>query len=545
MYIQLILLPFITFLIISLFGRFIGIKGTIILIIISMIKSLIISLMAIYEVILENNILQLEFIKLNLFNNSFINNSPFNINLIFIFDQISVIMLFIIISISLIVIIYTYDYMIEDPHIIRFYLLIILFLFTMILLITSTYLPIIFIGWEGVGISSYLLISFWFTRFDTSLGALLALFMNRIGDVFFILGIILAYFLFGSVDLNIISSVINTYNYSILINLFFISLFIAAMAKSAQILLHLWLPYSMEGFKFIKNKFILWYNAFSMPHKLIYKINNSLKYTLQTAGYVILFFFIVFGSLSIINLNNFYFNFDYTGINGLILWNSNKIFGKLNLRLTFLERSLIKLNNFVISVIIGLMLSDGWMMLKNLRSNPRLSFTQSLVNFPFFWNVYNSLSLIIRGFPIFRIRFFRNKHLYSLNLTTRSLPYLWVIYNLFYKLSDSGDKYIRYISSDLIFYMNPIVLAYWIMGDGFRHNKGLMLSTDGFSIKEVVMLINILIICFNINPIIYTYKGLYHRIYINEKDLNILKPLINPYMVDEMLYKLKGEKKNS
>ena len=90
--------------------------------------------------------------------------------------------------------------------------------------------------------------------------------------------------------------------------------------------------------------------------------------------------------------------------------------------------------------------------------------------------------------------------------------------------------------------------------DNGRHNKGLMLSTDEFSIKEVVMLINILIICFNINPIIYTYKGLYHRIYINrlawlgsaeaEKDLNILKPLINTYMVDEMLYKLKGEKKS-
>lgn len=92
-----------------------------------------------------------------------------------------------------------------------------------------------------VGLSSFLLISYWFTRIETSLGALLALFMNRIGDIFYIIAILIAYLIFGSFDFFII----NTYTNSM--DLFLIFFFLAAMAKSAQLYLHLWLPYSMEG----------------------------------------------------------------------------------------------------------------------------------------------------------------------------------------------------------------------------------------------------------------------------------------------------------
>lgn len=95
-----------------------------------------------------------------------------------------------------------------------------------------------------VGLSSFLLISYWFTRIETSLGAILAILMNRVGDVFFILGILISFLLIGSVDiLTIISSSSSSWNYDLLL----IPLFLAAMAKSAQLSLHIWLPYSMEG----------------------------------------------------------------------------------------------------------------------------------------------------------------------------------------------------------------------------------------------------------------------------------------------------------
>ena len=93
-----------------------------------------------------------------------------------------------------------------------------------------------------VGLSSFLLISFWFTRFQAQLGALLALLMNRIGDMAFLLGIFLSISWLGSSDLISIST-----DLSINWDYILISFFIAAMAKSAQVYLHLWLPYSMEG----------------------------------------------------------------------------------------------------------------------------------------------------------------------------------------------------------------------------------------------------------------------------------------------------------
>ena len=93
-----------------------------------------------------------------------------------------------------------------------------------------------------VGLSSFLLISYWFTRIESNLGAILALLMNRVGDVFFILGMVLSFLFFGSVDL-LTFLPLPDLNYDLLL----LPLFIAAMAKSAQLSLHIWLPYSMEG----------------------------------------------------------------------------------------------------------------------------------------------------------------------------------------------------------------------------------------------------------------------------------------------------------
>lgn len=105
-----------------------------------------------------------------------------------------------------------------------------------------SFFGLLFIFKNLVGLSSFLLISFWFTRFQAQLGALLALLMNRVGDMAFLLGIFLSISWLGSSDLISIST-----DLSINWDYILISFFIAAMAKSAQVYLHLWLPYSMEG----------------------------------------------------------------------------------------------------------------------------------------------------------------------------------------------------------------------------------------------------------------------------------------------------------
>jgi len=234
-YLNFIFLPFLLLIIIGLFGRYIGTKGLLKVINVVFLILIILTILLIYEYLIEGLNLEILIWK-------GIKTDLLKIEYIYFLDELSQLMLLIIISITYIVLIYSYDYMISDPHIIRFNFLIILFIFFMIILITTTSLPILFIGWEGVGLSSFLLISFWFTRFQAQLGAILAIIMNRVGDIFYLIGLLLAFSWLGSMDLLTLNS-----NFFFNLDYLLIAFFIAAMAKSAQLYLHLWLPFSMEG----------------------------------------------------------------------------------------------------------------------------------------------------------------------------------------------------------------------------------------------------------------------------------------------------------
>ena len=163
-----------------------------------------------------------------------------------IFDQLTVSMLIPIMIISFFVQLFSINYMSEDPHINRFFSYLSLFSFAMLLLITGNNFLLMFLGWESVGIVSYLLVNFWTTGINNNLAALKALFSNKIGDWSFIIGMILIYNLIGDLSNEIIFSLSPYQNKSILfcIMLFFI---IASSAKSAQITLHSWLTAAMAG----------------------------------------------------------------------------------------------------------------------------------------------------------------------------------------------------------------------------------------------------------------------------------------------------------
>lgn len=144
MYLNFVILPFITLLILSILGRFLGSTGILRILILNLTILLLISMLLIYE-----NYTSLIVLKIPLITN-IINNDLLNINWYFYLDDLSQLMLFVVIGVSFIVLIYSYDYMISDPHMIRFYFFIILFVFFMIILITTNSLPILFIGWEGI-----------------------------------------------------------------------------------------------------------------------------------------------------------------------------------------------------------------------------------------------------------------------------------------------------------------------------------------------------------------------------------------------------------
>jgi proton-translocating NADH-quinone oxidoreductase chain L len=140
----------------------------------------------------------------------------------------------------------------EDPSFPRFISYLSLFTFFMNILVTSGNLVVLFIGWEGVGLCSYLLIGFWYTRFQANKSAMKALVVNRVGDYFILLGIFLVILIFHSTEWPVFMSLCELtsglpFANNSLISLVGFFLFLGAMAKSAQIGLHTWLPDAMEG----------------------------------------------------------------------------------------------------------------------------------------------------------------------------------------------------------------------------------------------------------------------------------------------------------
>jgi NADH:ubiquinone oxidoreductase subunit 5 (subunit L)/multisubunit Na+/H+ antiporter MnhA subunit len=180
----------------------------------------------------------------------------FEVNWVFAVDSITCVMLGVVLTVSTLVHLYSTEYMSEDPHVARFISYLSLFTFFMILLITSNNFVGLFLGWEGVGLCSYLLISFWFTRVQANKASIKAMVVNRIADLFFTIGMVVTYYAFQSVEFAStfgLAPYFNETTISILgldvslLTLVVALFFLGAMGKSAQLGLHTWLPDAMEG----------------------------------------------------------------------------------------------------------------------------------------------------------------------------------------------------------------------------------------------------------------------------------------------------------
>ncbi|MEF8723314.1 MAG: NADH-quinone oxidoreductase subunit L [Candidatus Accumulibacter delftensis] len=176
----------------------------------------------------------------------------------FLIDQLTVTMMLVVTFVSLMVHIYTIGYMQDDPGYNRFFSYISLFTFSMLMLVMSNNFMQLFFGWEAVGLVSYLLIGFWYTRPTAIFANMKAFLVNRVGDFGFILGIGLVLSHFGTLDYAAVfakSSALAATTIPLfgagsevaLMSAICILLFIGAMGKSAQVPLHVWLPDSMEG----------------------------------------------------------------------------------------------------------------------------------------------------------------------------------------------------------------------------------------------------------------------------------------------------------
>ena len=245
----LIFLPFLGSVAAGLFGFYIGRMGSVIITTLTTLLSCIFSLIIIYNSITEGY----EYI---IYISNWINSGLFNCNWCFLFDSLTMIMLIVVTSISTLVHFYSSKYMADDPHLSRFMSYLSLFTFFMIILVTGDNFMQMFVGWEGVGFCSYLLINFWFTRLQANKAAIKAMLVNRISDLILLLGVLTIFYNIRSIEYFSTFAAISIVkdfkfifcNYILsIIDVACILIFIGAMGKSAQIFLHLWLPDAMEG----------------------------------------------------------------------------------------------------------------------------------------------------------------------------------------------------------------------------------------------------------------------------------------------------------
>jgi NADH-ubiquinone oxidoreductase chain 5 len=239
MYLAIIILPILGSIVSGFFGRKVGVSGAQIITSTCIIVTTILAIIAFFEVGLNNIPVSINLIK-------WIDSESIDVSWNFQFDSLTVSMLIPVLIVSFLVHVYSIGYMSHDPHNQRFFSYLSLFTFMMIILVTANSYLLMFVGWEGVGVCSYLLVNFWFTRIAANQSSISAFLTNRVGDCFLTIGMFAILWSFGNVDYSTVFSLAPFVNENI-VTIIGICLLIGAMAKSSQIGLHVWLPMAMEG----------------------------------------------------------------------------------------------------------------------------------------------------------------------------------------------------------------------------------------------------------------------------------------------------------
>ena len=248
-YLTIVFLPLFGSIISGFFGRKVGPKGAGIITVTCLVITALLSLIAFYEVALSGSPV---YVKLCVW----IDVELFNIDWGFLFDSLTVVMCCVVTFVSSLVHLYSTEYMSHDPHLPRFMSYLSLFTFFMLILVTADNFIQMFVGWEGVGLCSFLLINFWFTRIQANKAAIKAMIVNRIGDFGLALGILTIFVKYQAVDYATVFAItpkfteqtFNFLNFELnLLNVIGLLLFVGSVGKSAQVGLHVWLPDAMEG----------------------------------------------------------------------------------------------------------------------------------------------------------------------------------------------------------------------------------------------------------------------------------------------------------
>ncbi len=247
-----VLAPLIAAILAGIFGRFIGRAGAHTVTILGVATACVLSILTLKQLVTGE--------AQNYYGNlyTWLVSDGVQMNVGFMVDRLTAMMMVVVTFVSLCVHVYTIGYMADDPGYQRFFSYISLFTFSMLMLVMSNNFMQLFFGWEAVGVVSYLLIGFWYTRPTAIFANLKAFLVNRVGDFGFVLGIAAVLYYTGSLDYREVFAaahhafagktmeIIPGYAWDA-ITVTCLLLFVGAMGKSAQMPLHVWLPDSMEG----------------------------------------------------------------------------------------------------------------------------------------------------------------------------------------------------------------------------------------------------------------------------------------------------------
>lgn len=239
MYLTLIVLPLLGSIVSGFFGRKVGVSGVHLITCASVITTTLLAIIAFFEVGFNNIPVIINVAK-------WLDVESLYVLWNFRFDSLTVSMLIPVLIVSSLVHLYSISYMSHDPHNQRFFSYLSLFTFMMIILVTGNNYLVMFVGWEGVGVCSYLLVNFWFTRIAANQSSISAFLTNRVGDCLLTVGMFTILWSFGNIDYSTVFALAPYYNENI-ITIIGICLLIGATAKSSQVGLHIWLPQAMEG----------------------------------------------------------------------------------------------------------------------------------------------------------------------------------------------------------------------------------------------------------------------------------------------------------
>lgn len=249
MFASLLFVPFISFFISFFFGRFLGSLGVSIFSSFCLGASCCLAIAIFFEVAVAGSAC---FMKIYPWMSAGILNVEWGL----LFDSLTVVLAVVVLFISFFVHLYSIEYMSHDPFLSRFMSLLSLFTAFMLVLVTGDNLVQMFLGWEGIGLSSYLLINFWFSRIQANKAAMKAVIVNRIGDFGLLLGILFCFLHFKSVEYSPIFALVPYFCNKKLclftlecdvLSVIGLLFFVGAVGKSAQLGLHTWLPDAMEG----------------------------------------------------------------------------------------------------------------------------------------------------------------------------------------------------------------------------------------------------------------------------------------------------------